>query len=415
MKRNMGKRPRNKPLWKEKKISKEEKDYRYACALMESVDCVIRFERKVLSLQGAAKIFERLGDYKESQALRERCLREAAQEQEQGTEQTYEAALRMQEEAKTKLDYKTVIAEYGRVADYRDAAARTEECKKKIVRMETISAWKHRAVALIILALLFAVFWVSPAQPYVKGIIHRQQGKYQLAAANFEQAGSFINSEAMVRSCRYRLAKQAYEQQQYDKALQLCRKAAGRDDADKMAAWLEGKKLSQASVGQRVRFGQKHWVVLDKQDSNGTALLLLDGGYRSHIYNKEQNEWQQSWIREWLMQNFRVNVFNSYEKKMLQETVDGEIYTAPSGQNTEEEIITDKVFLLNEQQYTEWQDKIPAAGEWWLKSSEASSVIWVDAQMQIQKGSLQDTAKNVRPAVWVVWDENKLEELGLQP
>ena len=50
----------------EEELTPEEQRYRSAAELMESVDCVARYERAVISLNAAADLFDKLVDYKDS-------------------------------------------------------------------------------------------------------------------------------------------------------------------------------------------------------------------------------------------------------------------------------------------------------------------------------------------------------------
>ncbi len=418
------KKKKRKPVWEEEELSQEEKSYRYACELKDSLECVLRFERRVASLQGAARIFQELGEYKDSPEQQRQCEEQAIKEQEEGIRKTYENAVLLEEAATSKLDYKTVLGEYGRIPEYQDVPERILQCKKKLVQLDSRTVWRNRGIAAAILLVLFAVFWVSPAQPYAKGLVHKHQGKYALAILNFQETNGFINSQAMIRSCRYQQALKAYERGNMGKALQLCRKAAGNTKADKLAARIELADLSaeEKELGDIVEFGTKEWILLDR--SKDKVLLLLAGDYRQHIYdNGDGNTWENTWIRRWLHKKFRENVFNSGEKKLLI-PVDND----PSQDKT------DKVFLLSQEEYEKYQSILrfsaewgewykgewyPVTDAWWLRSPEAGTEVWVDREGKVvveqaagKEGASGDSqeVKVVRPAVWVSLDEGLLED-----
>lgn len=390
----MMKENNNKPIWEEEKISQEEQDYQGALELIQSIDCVTRFERKILSLEGATRILEVLGDYKDSAQLLKQCRERIVTEQEEGFQSVYEESLRLEEEAGNILEYKTVITEFNRIADYKDAAEHIDACKKEITRQESVAIWKNRGIALACLLAAFAVFWITPAKPYTKGVIHKQQGKYQLAILNFREADGFINSAMMIESCKYQQAVRAYQNGNPEKALKLCRQAEGKSDANVLAAEIELEYLKKAEVKNQVVFGKRNWTVLEV--SGGKILLLLNGEYRQHIYDDGENTWSNTWIHRWLYNKFRKNVLNSEERKLLLDTA-----------NEPSEEIIDKVFLLNETEFLRYQDSIPADGEWWLRTEDSGLTgSFVDSANQLQSANKTEE-KNIRPAIWVSLEDKE--------
>ncbi len=155
----------------EEKLSKEERDYRSAVSLMESVDCTTRFEREVESLRSAAALFEALGDYKDSTKRKQECEKLATQADEVGREEAYKEALKYLEQAGSKMDYRTAIADFERLSDYKDSAEKIKECKKALEKIESKKVWKNRAIVLIVIAVIVAGFVFTPAGPMIKDMI----------------------------------------------------------------------------------------------------------------------------------------------------------------------------------------------------------------------------------------------------
>lgn len=150
-----------KPLFfEEKKLSPEEKKYRSAVKLMESVDCVVRFERAVDSLDSAASLFEELGDYKESIRRAEECRSRAALTRETGIKNAYQEAVILQENAKTRADYCAVISEFERFPEYRDSQERIGECRTVLTQMADRQAWIGRGAAVLVIAVIALVLWI---------------------------------------------------------------------------------------------------------------------------------------------------------------------------------------------------------------------------------------------------------------
>lgn len=156
---------------KEDAISKEEKSYQEALELVASVDCVLRFEWRVKSLEDAAKIFHSLGEYKDAGEQAGICEREAEEALRSGYEETYRSALLKQGQAEKKSDYIDAISEFKRVlkSEKHEAEARERitACKKKILQLETRAVWKKRGIAFVVLCALALALYFSPAYPFV--------------------------------------------------------------------------------------------------------------------------------------------------------------------------------------------------------------------------------------------------------
>jgi hypothetical protein len=143
----------------EEELTPEEQGYRSAVELMESVDCVVRYERGVQSLQNAADQFRKLEGYRDSQEREKKCRRQALELEEKGREAAYREAVTLCENAVTKMDYRTAISELNRFPDYKDCGKRIEDCKGMVTAMETKQVRRNRVIVLIfVLLFLFAAY-----------------------------------------------------------------------------------------------------------------------------------------------------------------------------------------------------------------------------------------------------------------
>lgn len=143
----------------DEKLTTEEYQYKSAVSLMESVECVTRFEHKVKSMRDAADRFEALGDYEDSAALAAECRAQADKLEETGREEAYQGAVVLCEEAGTKMEYRTAISELERVTGYKDSDERIELCRQEIARLETKTAWRNRAIAFVLVVLFALAVW----------------------------------------------------------------------------------------------------------------------------------------------------------------------------------------------------------------------------------------------------------------
>ncbi len=387
------------PLLDKEEIPQEEKSYRSARGLTDAVDCITRYERKVISYESAADIYEALGDYKDSQTLAAKCREAAVRAKQEGMETAYEDAVKFHEEACTKIDYRTVISDFERFGDYKDSAKHIADCKKKIERIETLNVWKNRGIMLVILAAVAALFGVSPAKPFVKGLVHKSKGEYKVAAMNFKEADGFLNSDSMLAKCRYQMGLQAYEKGDLDKTLKLCRQASMVTDAAYLVTRLESETISAANVGDTVQYGDREWIILTKSG----AKVLLQAAEECKVkraYDTAGSEnWPKNSLRRWLKVKFYADMFNAGEKKMLQGTEND-----PAGEKT------DKVFLLSKEEYEKYKDIIPSTKEWWLRDSADGKISYVDEASHTVKQE-QDLTRQcgVRPAVWITLDTTQIQ------
>ena len=111
----------------EEELTTEEQKYRSAQELLDSLACVTRYEQGVKTLLDAAAMFEE--------------------------------AVKLCEEAVTKMDYRTAISELNRFPDYKDCKERIDVCKKAVEREETKQAWKHRVIAAVIVVAAVIGVW----------------------------------------------------------------------------------------------------------------------------------------------------------------------------------------------------------------------------------------------------------------
>lgn len=412
-----------KPLFfEEEKLSPEEKKYRSAVALMESVDCVTRFETAVDSQNSAAVLFESLGDYKDSRERAIKCKKKAVDIREKGMENAYRETVAMQEAAKSAIDYRTVISEFERFGEYKDSTERIALCQKAIKRLANLQAWKNRGVVVLVLAAFALIFWISPAKPYTKGIIRMKQEHYATAIKNFKQSGNFLNADNMKKKCRYQQALKAYAAGNEERAMMLCRLANGRADADELLTRLEIKRLREAKQGDRVLFGSRTWQVL-RTDGKQCTLLQI-GIFRQQIFAKKTNNWPDAYLRKWLNQTYKSKVLNQKERLLLQQ-----ICNDSKGEKM------DKLYLLSYEEYEHYREQLPAqvmvpktqtgnqdnpltedeeweTGDWWLRSagSDSAKACYVDSQgVEHPDGDITQKM-GVVPVIQILLDETLLEK-----
>lgn len=412
-----------KPLFfEEEELSPEEKKYRDAVELMESVDCVTRFERAVESLNSAAVLFEELGDYKDSIQKAGACKKQAEITRESGIRDAYEMAVYLQDNARTKMDYRTAISEFERFIDYKDSKKRIDDCKKIIRKNANRQVWRNRGIAILVLAVLAAIFWISPAKPFTKGIIRMKQGHYNLAIDHFREAKHFLNADTMRKKCRYKQALKAYEAGKTDRAMRLCRMADGQKDADFLLTRLELEQINGKKPGDTIIFGKGAWQILAV---DGKKLLLLCSSIeRNQIFAADANDWETSRMRKWLNQTYKTKLLNQGERRLLQGVVndpkgekEDKLYLLSSQEYTKYENIIGPVFMLSEKSETEMRmedslDSERRTAEWWLRDagSQDGTACYVDRDGKLQTNGEITQEKGVRPVIQILLDAQLLDD-----
>ena len=104
-------------------------------------------------------MFEEINDYGDSAKRAADCRKRAGAYEKKGIEKAYREAVKLCEEAVTKMDYRTAISELNRFPDYKDCKERIDACKKAVEREETKQAWKHRVIAAVIIVVAVVGVW----------------------------------------------------------------------------------------------------------------------------------------------------------------------------------------------------------------------------------------------------------------
>lgn len=160
-----------------KKPPREEVLYNEASALQEAVSCVTKFELKALSLQGAAKKFEKAAGYKDAGQRAAQCRSEADTVLVEGCQEVYELAIEKERNAQVKSDFAEVIEEWKRLKNVSGSIFETRQlqpagkleqeakehiqfCKGRIAKLESRAAWIRRIVLFFLLAAVGGTAWL---------------------------------------------------------------------------------------------------------------------------------------------------------------------------------------------------------------------------------------------------------------
>lgn len=350
-----------------------ERKYIDACMLQGAVGCVVRFERKVKTLRSAAKKFRALGDYKDAGVRAEECQNAAVLAEQEGLESVYVSAKELESAAKNKHDYISAIEQYRRLKKREDFETEVkphiQACKRQIGKLESRAAWKRRIGVLVVLFVLVLLFMQTSLYPFVKGYIHRSRGQYDAAIANFKASNGLPWQEGQLHKTYYYKGKAYLDAGKTDQAMHYLRLAKTSKEAQEELLVLELEEIRGAQSGDTLKFGSRHWLVLDAT-ADTAVMIMLGEGHDCPFDAGEAKEWQETIIYQWLNTTFRKKVFSTPEKHALYKENREEDDSQKSGEVT----------LLSSEQYTEYQnilmEKIPelASENWWLKDKTDSDV-----------------------------------------
>ncbi len=344
------------------KLSPEEIMYNETVELMDAVEFTSRFERTVLTLQSAADSFEKLGDFKDSKSLAQKCRKMAEDAKKAGTKAVYEKAVDRQKKAKIKSDYDDAIENFNRVKKYKynvsECNEHIKQCEKAISHLETIAAYKRRGIAVAILAALLIVFVNTPFFPLLKGVIHQSRGEYVAAIANYKAAHGILGGSGKMKKCYCALGDEAYRNGDYEKALDNYKKAEDKLNAPVMKRRLEQMYIEKAEPGDSVILGKTTWIVLDKDGDN--ALLIKEDINKQVKFDKgKKTSWLISSYRNWLNKKYKLRFSSEERAIMVEQYIDK---PAKKGEMKE------RFFPLTTEQYVKYQNIIPKVdNSYWLK------------------------------------------------
>jgi hypothetical protein len=386
----------------EEEISREERVYLDAISLMESVDCLTRFEPKIAILEDAIQRFETLNGYKDSEKHIKVAQSRIKKIKTEGTKETYREITMLQKKAKTVLDFMTVISEYERLEDFMDVEQSIAFCRQEISKLEKKEKNKIHRIQLCVLLFILAALWISPLRPYAKGVYHLKQGKYHLAIMNFKSDGHFLNTETMIRKCHYGQACKAYRNNKKSKAFQLCALARGYTPADQMYAAMEVDvlKTMQPSQNHRISFGKKQWICLHQTGTMVTlAAIPSDRKDSLHTYDVKSNIWTKSHLRHWLNSTYLDAVFTKSEKALLQK-----INHDPAGKKH------DYLYLLSDTEYLQYRSYLQGISAFWLRTEGMTKkqMSYVDHSGNVNRDAKIEDRLTTIPVIQVSMDKKAI-------
>ena len=321
----------------------------------------------IQEIQEAAKIFQNLQGFQDSNMLYQACL-EIINEAKQIEEREWQQETAWQEARKQK---------------------------KKTIFIVFVCTF-------IFITIVFAAVQIKTQtkkiNQYRTAIELFNNGKYDEAITVFSALNNYKNSSDMITESEYQKAVSFYENGQYQEAFLAFEALDGYKDS---ADYLKKDKLSfyTKKVGDVLSFGNYEWYVINVS-SEGYTLLCED-----IICNKEYETgtWVNSPIRTWLNETF-YNSFSDEEKAMI-------VKTLCSDKNSEYSNETqDYIYLLSIDEAADIDKSILSLNAWWWLRSYSGrfnlSAVNFDGDISVGKHPILGNKYKygVRPALTIEFD-----------
>lgn len=358
-----------------------EEKYIKAEKLRKAASCLTVSREKANLFQDLAKEYKSFGDYKDSAALYEECVKEQKKYEIRGIEEEH------------------------RRAEQKEKEAVAAEKKPRVKR----SVWG-------IIVLIFAVILVG-------GVIYfnTESGRYD-RASYYEKTKNFVKSYKMFENLKdykdskersteshYKYAVQCIKDKDYDTAISELRELEDYKDSGKLLSDVEIRKIKASKQGDNVLFGEAHWIILEKNDTEvflgkSKPVQIEDVAY--HTISKDIT-WEKCSLRKYLNEQFADEIFND---AMLEKIKTKEIIVPDNEEfNTKGSTTWDKLFLMNAEQAEKYSDLLNNyMRDWWLinPGSSQSTAQFVSYGQIMESGyDVSSTNIFIRPAMWISLEE----------
>ena len=354
-----------------------EDSYLKAERLTKAIHCLTKDRDKADMYRDIAKIYESLGDYKDSVNLAKECSLNAQKYQKLADEeQSLLEALQTSTQNNEKKSERNIL--------------------RKIVLFSI--------VALLFIALFGAIYSKTKPGRYMRASFYEKIENYEKSYKMFHNLKSYRDSETRYQDALYQYADQCIADEKYEAAKNAYKDLGDFRNSETKLCVTEQIIMQQSKVGDNVFFGEYHWLVLDKTDS---AVLLVKSlpinGFAYH--NKKENvTWENSSLRSYLNNKFLNETFSEDAKDVIIKTEitvpDNKDYKTVGGNAT-----IDKVFLLNAEQFLQYKDILSnyMRDYWLINPGAAQSMAQFVSYGEVMDYGYDVTNTNIyiRPAMWV--------------
>ncbi len=365
------------PKAQDQPVETQESLYRKACAKLEAVPFIIQKTYKKESLELAASMFEQLGDYLDAKEQAAKCRSLVSAAEEEIRAETYEKALRREQEAETDTEWAHLVNIFSELGDYQEAKVHLAGARKGLAAAQKrLRRRRNRMVAVLVLLLAVIIAGFATGMfRYLYGCAFMQAGINGKARETFEGLNGFLDSEHKAALSEYLAIRQA-------------------EDTDV------------------VTFAGQRWTILERED--GKARLILEAPDAENelyamAYHDTQAEvtWENSTLRAYLNSTFLEELREDAHAYLLPQA---NAYTENADYGTAyEEAGEDTVTILSAQEAESYSEALTLAdADFWLKtpgSTLETAAFYSGSGTVMTYGVPVDSkALTVLPVVWVDYE-----------
>lgn len=365
----MGQNNANTEITMEEKYAKSEK-------LRKAVNCLVTNREKANMFKKLAKEYKALGEYKDSKKQYEECVKEQKR-------------------------YEGLAAE--------EVQLKKEQNEKKETEEETTGKKGKMALwliaVLLVIALIGGIYFKTEPGRYARAAYYEKTENFVKSYKMFTNLKNYKDSKERSTESHYKYAVWCIENKKYDTAISKLRQLEDYKDSEKLLADAEICKIKESKIGGDVLFGEAHWIILDKSDTEvflgkSKPIQIEDVAYNT--VSKDVT-WEESSLRKYLNEQFTDEIFNNY---MLEKIITKEIVVPDNKEfHTKGCTTEDKLFLLNAKQAEKYSDLLDNyLRDWWLinPGCSQSTAQFVSYGKIMESGyDVSSTNIFIRPAMWV--------------
>lgn len=318
----------------------------------------------------------------------------------QGKISLYQEACQIRDRAKTPNDYYSAQAIFQRIHNYEvkhpipenrvtpevyEQVCRCGDSEQQAIRCGELAALKQSEqrrhslfMSLLFLAFIAAALFFTRTTAFRQCLssIYAATGDYESAWQSYYKVYERTKDEKAFENYklyRYKATSKAAETENLEPVRSSFRTLARLNykDSEKKLVRMEKQRITEMKPGEKIKFGNVNWRVLEHQD--GKTLLLKDAAMGSMAFQKNGGSctWETSSIRQWLNSQFMDDTFFETEKEAIIETTvraeNNPSYGTDGGKDT-----TDQVFLLSAGELEKYKKIIPKTKScWWLRTPGA--------------------------------------------
>jgi len=380
--------------------------YKKLKSMMKTTKTMAICSSRVDMYKYLAKQFEKLGDYKKSAELAEKCRKKAKKTKKLIKMQIYENAVNLKNNASKPEDYKLAAMELRKLQGYLDADELAIQCDLMAEKLEKrLTIKRIGLVSFLAVLIVFAIIAINtPFAQYRLANLLVYTGSYDTAIKFYNRLGAYSNAEEKLKETQYKKGISLMEDGSYKEALKAMKSAAGFFDSEAKKAEIEKLIIKASKVGDTVSFGKYDWLVAEIVDNK--ALLVMKKTLPGLLYHESTADitWENSSLRKWLNSVFLDEAFSDEEQKdiILSRTINSPnpSYNTDGGNDTE-----DYIFIFSIDEAIKYNEIIPKSDyNTWLRTPGSSRMraAFLTSDKSIMESGYEANSDKLaaRPVLW---------------